>query len=118
MPTLEEVLRENQLIPTSKYMKLEEIPQEIKLKWLKHEMKTDKDKNICLYVTFETEDGKMLMQKYPRSMMGLLADAISKRENELKESFFLYEKKDTVTFKGRTGFPRLYPKTEETRKKK
>ena len=120
MPTLEEVLREKAKIstPSSKYMKLEAVPEQIKLKWKSDIQKQDSTKHDCLFVTFETEAGLLLVQKYTATMFTMLADRISGRENELKDSFFTYEHVDTPTFRGRAQFPRLYPKTEETRKKK
>jgi hypothetical protein len=119
MPTLEETLRQQAKTQTpSKYMKLENLPDEIKLKWIKEEMKTDTKGNSCFFVTFETEEGLLLVQKYTATMFNTLADSISGREKELKETFFPYKKIDTLTYRGRTGFARVYPVRQETRKKK
>jgi hypothetical protein len=110
MSTFEEILREKaKEIPQSKYMKLEEIPNKIKLKMLKKEEKLDANKNSCFYVTYQSEDEKLLTQKYTATMFTTLADRVHNREKELETSFALYEKIDTKTFRGRTGFPRLYP---------
>jgi hypothetical protein len=119
MPTLEEVLRQKAVtsVSSSKYMKLEDIPKEIKMKWLKDELKQDTNKKDCLFVTFETESGLLIVQKYTGTMFSTLADAIKGREKDLKETFYLYEHVDVPTFRGKTGFPRLYPVSQETRKK-
>ena len=121
IPTLEEVLRQHAKTAESqsKYMKLDDVPKEgLKLKWISDEQKPNQKGEMELFVTFETETGKLLVQKYTGTMFTMLADRISGREKELKESFFPYEHVETITFRGKTGFPRLYPKTEETRKKK
>ncbi len=103
----------------SKYMKLDDVPKEgLKLKWKEDKMKPDTNDKDCLFVTYETETGLLVVQKYTGTMFNMLADRIKGRENELKETFWLYEHVDVPTFRGKTGFPRLYPILQEARKAK
>ncbi len=94
-------------------MKLEDVPEQIKLKWKSDIQKQDSTKHDCLFVTFETEAGLLLVQKYTATMFNMLADRISGRENELKESFFTYEHVDTPTFRGRAQFPGFIPRLKK-----
>lgn len=117
--TFEEQLAEKaqQAQSATGYMPLDQVPNEIKLKWISQEFKADKQGNECLFVIFEAEDQQKIRQKYtPTMLQDLLQDikAIGSQEM-LTKDFYLYRKKAV----GKRGsFERLYPVSQETSKKK
>lgn len=110
MPTFEEVLKEKG--KRTEFKPLDEIPEQIKLKWISEEYKKDQTNRECLFVILTTETNEQVKQKYTASMYSTLAEDIENcggLEN-LKKDYFLYRKK-AVGKKG--SFERLYPTPEE-----
>jgi hypothetical protein len=96
---------------------LDEIPEEIKLKWIDETFKQDQTNRECLFVTLETEEHQQVKQKYTATMYETLHEAIIQCGSieKLKQEFHTYRKQQV----GKRGsFPRLYPIPQETRHKK
>lgn len=90
------------------YLSVLEVPESIEVKLIGDlEFKKDKRGNEACFLTLETREGKIIVQKYTSTNYAYLYDAISK----LGDITFL--KKDFVTWKkakvGRSINERLFP---------
>lgn len=96
---------------------LSELPNEIKLKWVSEQFKNDQTNRECFFVTYITEDGQTVKQKYTATMYARLHEAIIQigSVDKLKADYYLYRKEEI----GKRGsYPRLYPVLQESRRKK
>lgn len=84
------------------------LPDKVKAKVVDYEFKEDTFKQECLYVEFESDEGKGFTQKYTRTMYGKLAAALKelgkKSISDLNDKFYTFK----MTSMGR-GFPRYLP---------
>lgn len=97
------------------YLSVLEIPETIEVKLTSDlEFKKDKRGNEACFITLETRDGKIIVQKYTSTNYAYLYDAISKLGDLefLKKDFYTWKKAKV----GRSINERLFPMPKKKEK--
>jgi len=105
MNELEKAL-EQKMKETTQYISVSELPETVKAKLVKYIFKQDKRGKECLFLTLETVDGKLIVQKYTPTTWEPLYSAMSKIGFDTLEKEFVVWRKQNF---GKTIQPRLYP---------
>ena len=100
-------------VEDSNFIDLKTVADVVKVKLVKDEFKKDTRENELLYLTLETEEKQMIVQKYTPTTYTHLLDQIKLAGGvkKLQDNYTMWEKERI----GRTLYPRLYPVTPESK---